>query len=317
MGGFWDKWFKRFFASLQTMIDLIQGISFHQGQGPERPYFSVLIPTWNNLPMLQTCLRSLRTHSRVPLQIVVIANEGSDGTREWLATQPDLDWVEARRNLGVCYGLNSARSLVRAPYLLFLNDDMYVLPGWDLALQTTIDALGHDAWYLSATMIEPARTRNRAVIVADHGRDLATFDEAGLLATYAQPEKPDWMGATWPPSVLPVALWDLVGGLSVEYSPGMYSDPDLSRKLYAAGVRHFQGVGDSRVYHFGSASTRRVRKNRGKAAFLLKWGHSSRHFTRGTLRMGAPFAGPVGELPAPGLLNRLKRAWAAIRRLDA
>ena len=42
---------------------------------------------------------------------------------------------------------------------------------------------------------------------------------------------------------MPVELWDLVGGLSTEYSPGMYSDPDFSKKIYEAGVRIFKGKG--------------------------------------------------------------------------
>ncbi len=102
-------------------------------------------------------------------------------------------------------------------------------------------------------------------------------------------------GSTWPPIVLHRDLWDLVGGLSIEFSPGMYSDPDLSMKLWQAGVRYFKGLGQSRVYHFGSKSTKRKRMNTGRDLFLMKWGISSSTFTKKHLRRGTPFNGPLTE----------------------
>ena len=71
----------------------------------------------------------------------------------------------------------------------------------------------------------------------------------------------DWYGASWPPNVVSKKYWDLVGGYSEEFSPGMYSDPDFSMKMWNAGVRVFKGVGKSRVYHFMSKSTGKVVKN--------------------------------------------------------
>jgi len=84
--------------------------------------------------------------------------------------------------------------------------------------------------------------------------------------------KKNWRGASWPPNVVHKNMWDLVGGFSIEFSPGMYSDPDFSMKLWQAGIRIMYGVGKSMVYHFGEKSTGRVKKNKGSNTFLLKWG---------------------------------------------
>lgn len=59
----------------------------------------------------------------------------------------------------------------------------------------------------------------------------------------------DWMGATIPPNIVHRDIWDLVGGYSIEYSPGMYSDPDFTAKLYMCGVRFMKGLQASRIYH--------------------------------------------------------------------
>ena len=97
------------------------------------------------------------------------------------------------------------------------------------------------------------------------------------------------MGSTWPPNIVHRDIWDLVGGYSVELSPGMYSDPDFSAKLWLAGVRYFKGISNSRVYHFEARSTKRVAKNNGSAQFLLKYGITSSSFVKYVLHRGEPF----------------------------
>ncbi|GAB4407863.1 MAG: hypothetical protein OHK0039_10590 [Bacteroidia bacterium] len=272
--------------------------------------FSILLPTWNNLAALQLVVRSIRTHSAFAHQIIVHVNEGRDGTLDWVRSQPDLDYTFSPENIGICLALNLARSLIATDYVVYLNDDMYLCPGWDRVFDAEIRAVGHTCFFFSATMIEPTDTGNPCVVVADYGRDVRSLDEARLLATYADHPKADWQGSTWPPSVVHRDLWDLVGGYSVEFSPGMYSDTDFSRKLWAAGVRLFKGLGAARVYHFGSQSTRRIRHNAGRRTFLRKWGISSGTFNRDYLRRGAPFDGLLAEpvfSPARQALLRLRR----------
>ena len=96
-------------------------------------------------------------------------------------------------------------------------------------------------------MIEPVQTGNNCVVVKNFGTDLESFRKTELLDEYLALRKSNWMGSTWPPIVLHVDAWDMVGGFSTEFSPGMYSDPDLSFKLLQAGVREFIGVGSSLV----------------------------------------------------------------------
>lgn len=289
-----------------------------RAQSPDAPYrFSVIIPTWNNLECLQLCIEGLRQHSAFTHQIIVHVNEGKDGTVAWLDRQPDIDYTWSGENIGVCYGLNIARSLVKTDYICYLNDDMYVLPDWDRLLWEEIENIGHPMFLLSATAIEPRDTGNACVIVRDYGDSPANFERERLLREFGGLTKADWQGSTWPPVVLHRDLWDLVGGLSIEFSPGMYSDPDLSLKLWKAGVRYFKGLGKSRAYHFGSKSTKRRRMNRGRDLFLLKWGISSSVFTRRYLRRGQAFDGAL-HTPALSPLLRLKmlfkRVVGAVRR---
>jgi len=260
------------------------------------PVFSILIPSWNNLDFLRLCIHSIKKNSQLPHQIIVHVNEGADGTREWLKQQ-HIDHTFSSVNTGICLGMNAAASLAAADYLLYLNDDMYVCPQWDVFLYEEIKKINSCYFYLSATMIEPRKTGNPCVVYADFGSSVSSFRENELLEALSSLPSRDWAGATWPPSLMHRMLWNLIGGFSIEFSPGMYSDPDISMKLWKAGVRYFKGVGRSKVYHFMSKTTGRINKNPGRKQFLHKWQMSSSTFLRFYLNLGQPFSSPA-EIPS-------------------
>jgi glycosyltransferase involved in cell wall biosynthesis len=287
-----------------------------QSTQQEGAQFSIVIPSWNNLSFLQNCIKSIRKNSSYPHQIIVHVNQGIDGSYEWVKAQPDIDYTYSPENIGVCYALNAARTLIKTPYLLYLNDDMYLCPGWDKALLEEIKTIGHDLFFLSSTVIEPVASSN-AVIEKNYGHDIASFQEEKLLNEFNEWAQPDWAGATWPPNIVSVRLWDYVGGYSVEFSPGMYSDPDFSMKLWNAGVRYFKGVSKSRAYHFGSKSVQRVKRNKGYHQFIYKWGFTSSLLTKHMLHRGEDWQGPLPEFRMTNTLkwkNKFKQLISVLSR---
>jgi GT2 family glycosyltransferase len=260
--------------------------------------FSIIIPSWNNLPYLKLCVESIRKNSRLKNQVIVHINEGNDGTLDWVKQQPDLDYTFSENNIGICYALNAARKLMVTNYLVYMNDDMYTCPDWDFILVDEIKQIGHSRFFLSSTMIEPYEGNN-CVIVKNYGTDIGSFNEDELLKEYSSLAFNDWQGATWPPNVVHKDVWDLVGGYSEEFSPGMYSDPDFSMKLWKEGIRLYKGVSNSRVYHFGKKSTKRISQTKAKYLFIKKWKMSSGTFTKYYLRRGEPFNGLLREPDLP------------------
>ncbi len=259
------------------------------------PLFSILIPTWNNLDFLKLCIRSIRQNSTYEHELLIYVNDGTDGTLQWVKEQR-LKYLHSAENVGVCLALNSLRSLVSTDYIVFMNDDMYVCPGWDKALYDEINALPDQKFFLSATLLQPRPFFDKSVIApANYGESVKDFDEQRLLKEFMTWKHGDWKGATWSPNVVHKDLWDLVGGYSIEFSPGMYSDPDFSTKLWKAGVRVFKGVDRSRVYHFEACSTHRIVKNDGSTQYLRKWGITSHSFMRDVLQRGEPFDCPASE----------------------
>ena len=233
----------------------------------------------------------------------------------FLKEQSDLDYTYSSENMGICYPLNIARQLLKTDYLVYMNDDMYVAPNWDLYFDEEIQKLPDNKFFLSGTLIE-ADSSNPSSIKKDFGRSLDEFNEDTFLKEHRDIGLKDWNGATWPINIVHKDIWDLVGGYSVEYTPGFYSDPDFSKKLWDLGIRYFKGLSKVRVYHFPSQSTKRLKRpNKGRVTFLLKWGMTSGYFFKYYLKMGTAFQGKLGETKQTNLfIHKLKSIFEIIKQ---
>lgn len=272
-----------------------------------KPGFSILIPTWNNLAHLKLLIRSLRGNSTLDHQILIHVNEGDDGTVDWLESQ-DIAFIHSPDNIGICKAMNGLFRLSDREFIIYFNDDMYTCPHWDDALVKAIEKTDGKNFYFSSTMIEPRDSGNRCVVIFNAGTGVDDFDESGLRSKLPDLVRSDWNGASWPPSIMHRELWEEIGGFSEEFSPGLYSDPDISMKLWQMGVRDFRGVGNSLVYHFMQKSTGRVKLNDGKKQFLQKWGISASTFNKKVLKLGSEYSGPLPDSDlTPSLKDRLKR----------
>lgn len=258
--------------------------------------FSILIPTWRNLPYLKLCIASIKEHSEVDHEIWVHVNEFEEETLSFL-DQEGISYTKSEANIGICKALNMLASRATQDYLVYLNDDMYVLPKWDHEIMKVIETKPNHFFYLSSTMIEPKKGGHDCMISPYDFGDLPnSFDLQKLLDSYDKLPFEDWNGASWPPSIVHRDLWNSVNGYSEEFSPGLYSDPDFSMKLWNIRVRDFQGVSKSRVYHFQSKSLGRVKLNDGNKQFKKKWGIPASFFYKEYLKIGTAYSGSLPEV---------------------
>ena len=252
--------------------------------------FSIFIPSWNNLPFLKLCIESIEKNSTYKHQIIIHVNDGKDGTLEWVK-QSGYDYTYTDHNVGVCIAMNMMRTKVKTDYICFINDDMYVLPEWDKVLYDEIKSLGDNKYFfLSSSMIQPNHVPPTGIGVrANYGDSIEGFKENELLKDYKSLPIIDWKGSTAPPNIVHRDIWDIAGGYSIEFSPGMGSDPDFTAKLLFIGVKHFKGLGASRVYHFETKSTERVKKNKYLPQFLMKWGIPNSTMRKYVVMQGEPW----------------------------
>lgn len=109
-------------------------------------FFSIVIPTYNRLPILQKCLTALETQALTDSQVtgyeIILVDDGStDGTLEWLA-QNQLKFPHVRSFCQDHQGPAAARNLgvqqATGDTIIFIDSDLVVTENF---LQAHTDAL--------------------------------------------------------------------------------------------------------------------------------------------------------------------------------
>jgi len=248
--------------------------------------FSILIPSFNNLEYLKTCIDSLKKNSKYSHQIIVHINEGTDGSLEYVK-EKNLEYTFSNENIGMPKALNKSSALAKFDYILISHDDFYYCPGWDEVLVTEINLMSHKNYYLSSTMVGAGQVQ------FDAGETTETFDESKLLKNLENIKTFNFQGTTKCPGLIHKTIWKKVGGWSEEFSPTGGDDTDFAMKLWKSDIRIFKGMGRSLAYHFGSITTRKKKKSlftylgsKGNKIFLKKWGLTINFFEKFYLKSG-------------------------------
>ena len=252
--------------------------------------FSIIIPTFNNLQYLKLCLKSLKKNSNYEHDIIIFINEGNDGTLTYVKDN-NLNFLHSNINKGVCFAFNESAKIAKNKYLVLAHDDMYFCPRWDSVFFDELKKIKVDDFFVSGTMVQ----NFKSYIYLDCGNSHSNFNEDKLLKELPKIKFNNFQGSHWQPSLVPLTTWNKVGGFSMEFSPGLGSDPDFNMKLWKIGVRLFKGLGSCRVYHFSSISLRKRAWNNGAKTFLLKWGISIKFFKKYYLRSDSVFYDILNE----------------------
>ena len=262
--------------------------------------FSIIVPTFRNYKYLKTSINSIKKNSSYNHQIIVHIN-GKDEETENFCKSHKIQYTSTEKNVGLCSGVNIAAKQSINELIVYAHDDMYFCPKWDHFLISEIESISHKNFYLSSTQISPAEALPASKmnhIYFDCGKSLENFDEQKLVDNFENLKFSDLQGSHWAPHVITKSLWNKIGGFSEEFNPGFGSDPDLNMKLWINGVRIFKCVNKSRVYHFGSQTTRKnknIVRNNANKTFLLKWGISIEFFVKYYLKRGDIFYEPLKD----------------------
>ncbi len=96
------------------------------------PKVSVVVPSFNHAPFIQTTLRSIFNQTQAPAQLLVIDDGSSDGSPEIieriLQDCPFPSELVARGNRGLCATLNEGLAATEGDYFAYLSSDDVWLP---------------------------------------------------------------------------------------------------------------------------------------------------------------------------------------------
>ncbi len=223
------------------------------------PTVSILMVTYGNLDLTRLCLCSLqRAAGLIPFEVIVIDNASPDGTADYLlAVQAQgllpLRVVCNRENVGFAAANNQAARLASGRYLVLLNNDTVVLPGW---LEALVHALAAD---VRAGLVGPMT--NSSGTDAQLGTPYGDLEQ---MARFANEYTAAHAGERAEPTMLALycaaisrELWDAIGGLDEGYGVGLFEDDDLAMAVRARG-RKLVLLRDTFIHHYGGAAFNRL-----------------------------------------------------------
>ncbi len=99
---------------------------------PHSPLYSVIIVSYNGKSNLERCLDSLRKNPPVQggQEIIVVDNDSLDGSADFLREQKDVLSLWNPENRGFSRACNQGAAQASGEFLVFLNPDTQVGPGW-------------------------------------------------------------------------------------------------------------------------------------------------------------------------------------------
>jgi GT2 family glycosyltransferase len=105
-----------------------------------QPQVTIVIVTFNSLPYIEECLRSLERQSYPALKIVVIDNASSDGTAAFLRDRLLERAIFNQRNVGFAAAQNQGIRMSKQGWVLTLNPDVVLAPDFISALVEAAEA---------------------------------------------------------------------------------------------------------------------------------------------------------------------------------
>ena len=103
---------------------------------------TIVIPNYNGISCLDTCLRSVTEQAGVLAEILVVDNGSSDGSQEFVREHfPQAKLVCLKQNYGFCRAVNEGIARAESPYVILLNNDTEVKTDFSRRL---LDAIKED-----------------------------------------------------------------------------------------------------------------------------------------------------------------------------
>lgn len=280
------------------------------------PTTDIILPVHNGLSLLRDVLDAVLTYTPRHDSRLLIVDDASDPvTATWLRDQTAAwaDWITLQRhdrNLGFLASCNLAMSQGDSDYVLLLNSDVLVSPGW---LERLLACAESDSRIAAVNPLS-----NHADNI-----DLPMAPGASYLAMNAylaqqrygcQHDVVTGVGFCWllrRNALQQVGLFDPIYGL------GYCEESDLCMRLVAAGFRTVVAE-DTYVYHRGGGSftDRHVRYLHNRRLFDQRWGKEYQRQFR-AFRRADPLK-PVRRLFAlPTRWEPTSAVWQGARALLA
>ena len=246
------------FEASADLIDLAQRVSeLASDVDDELLDVSIVIPVHNALVFTLTSVLSLlRLETQYRFEILIADDASSDLTETIFSSMGNrLRLVRQVVNVGFLENCNLAAAEARGRFLIFLNNDTILLPGWLDELIATFDR-DSSVGYVGSKLLNADGTLQEAggIVWRDgSGWNFGRGSNASLPEFNYVKDVDYCSGAS---IAIPMALWGDLGGFDPMYRPAYCEDSDLAFRVRAAGYRSVYQPFSELVHHEGRSHGR-------------------------------------------------------------
>lgn len=202
----------------------------------EPPAISVIIPVRNQAATTLACLEALRLQSLPDLEIILIDNDSRDETSTMLSRMEGIRVIQNLANEHYVASSNQGAQRAQGEFLLFLNNDAFVLPG---AIASALSTLRSDPTIgaVGAKLIRPdGKLQEAGAFVLPNGSTVA-------IGRGSDPEREKYRHCTTVDYCSGAFLLTAKsrflssGQFNPRFAPAYYEDVEYCIRLAKAGLR--------------------------------------------------------------------------------
>ncbi len=241
---------------------------------PRPNLVSIVTLSWNALEFTKLAVESIRAHTSIPYEIIVVDNGSDEATVAWLREQSGLRVIYNAENRGFAGGNNQGMAMARGEFVIVLNNDVLVTDGWVEGLLAPFGRI--------PTLGMTAPRSNK--VAGSQQLEIAQYSSADEYQSFAQRTRREFAGMGWLTDraigfclCIDRRVIREVGGFDEHYGVGNFEDDDFSLRVRSAGYKILV-CDDVVIHHFGSKTFAANKidyagtMQRNWAIFAQKWG---------------------------------------------
>ncbi len=235
--------------------------------------FTWIINSYRNLPYLKLAIESIRKNAFYKGMPIIVYTENDTKTRDWLATQPDIEYIFETNAVakGIGGGVNEAIKRVKTEFFSLLHSDMYISKHYDKPLLDIVEQSTKPtvacAWRvepniwnqgdrMGTTMAPANATEGFGVYWHDFQAEaFESYADEFVASNQIRFRKVE--GVSY---MMRKSDWDKIGGNDDLYRPTSWEDVDLHLRM-AYNNYEFVVTSEAVVWHFGSRGANFMEQN--------------------------------------------------------
>lgn len=222
------------------------------------PKVSVVILTYNGTKMSKDTIDSVLKRSFYPnLETIVVDNASEKETVLMLKKykkNPNLKIILNRINFGFAKGNNIGTRLATGEYIILLNNDVLVTPGW-------VSRLIYHASKNNVGLVGPVTNS-----IGNEAKINISYDPENMIELENEATK--YTNKHWGETqelnnlaafcwICPKSVYNKIGELDERFGRGMFEDDDYCYRVKKAGYKIIC-ADDVFIHHFGGASFKKI-----------------------------------------------------------